>query len=60
MGRRIDDEMLEAFAVVAEPPDVAAAIIQRYGGLFTRLHLYVKTTLDDETMRTIVAGLKGS
>jgi len=37
MGRRIDDELLDAFAVVGEPHEVAAKIKQRYGGLFDRL-----------------------
>ena len=37
MGRRIDDELLDAFAVVAEPHEVAAKIKQRYGGIFDRM-----------------------
>ena len=37
MGRRIDDEVLDAFAVVAEPHEVAAKIKQRYGGIFDRV-----------------------
>jgi len=37
MGRRIDDEVLHAFAVVGEPHEIAAKISQRYGGLFDRL-----------------------
>jgi probable F420-dependent oxidoreductase len=46
MGALIDDEVLNAFAVVAEPDKVAAQILARYGDLFTRLHLYLKTELD--------------
>ncbi len=37
MGTLIDDEMLDAFAIVAEPGDVADRILQRYGGLIDRL-----------------------
>src|SRR5262245_5898345 len=37
MGRRIDDEVLDAFAIVAEPHEVAAKIKQRYGTIFDRL-----------------------
>jgi alkanesulfonate monooxygenase SsuD/methylene tetrahydromethanopterin reductase-like flavin-dependent oxidoreductase (luciferase family) len=37
MGRRIDDEVLDAFAVVGEPHEIAAKIEQRYGGIFDRL-----------------------
>jgi probable F420-dependent oxidoreductase len=31
MGERIDDEMLDAFAIVAEPEDVGARLAERYG-----------------------------
>jgi probable F420-dependent oxidoreductase len=37
MGRRIDDELLDAFAVVGEPHEIAARIGRRYGGLFDRV-----------------------
>lgn len=39
MGEVIDDDMLQAFAVVADPPDVASAISERYGSLLTRVAL---------------------
>src|SRR3954469_1850929 len=53
-GGLIDDEMLNAFAVVAEPEDVAAEVLKRYGEVFTRLHLYLKTELD----REVVSGIR--
>jgi probable F420-dependent oxidoreductase len=37
MGRRIDDELLGAIAVVGEPHEIAAKIAQRYRGLFDRV-----------------------
>jgi probable F420-dependent oxidoreductase len=37
----ISDEMLGAFATVAEPGDLPAALIARYGGLVDRLTLYI-------------------
>jgi len=37
MGERIDDEILETFAVVAEPAGVASALAERWGGLVDRL-----------------------
>lgn len=37
MGRRIPDEVLEEFAVVAEPAQVAPALLARFGGLIDRL-----------------------
>jgi len=37
MGNRITDEILEEFAVVAEPPKLATALSARFGGLIDRL-----------------------
>jgi probable F420-dependent oxidoreductase len=53
MGALIDDEMLQAFAVVAEPDKVAAEVLTRYGDVFTRMHLYLKTELDRDVARGI-------
>ena len=50
MGAVIDDDVLNTFAVVAEPDDVAAEVLRRYGGIFTRLHLYLKTPLDRDVV----------
>jgi hypothetical protein len=44
--------------VVGEPDEVAGRVLQRYGDIFTRLHLYLKAPLDDRTMHTIVSDLK--
>ncbi|MEE1564151.1 MAG: LLM class flavin-dependent oxidoreductase, partial [Acidimicrobiales bacterium] len=40
MGELIDDEMLDAFAVVAEPDSVAAGILDRYGDCVDRMTFY--------------------
>jgi hypothetical protein len=40
MPRRIDDAMLDAFAVVAPPDDLPAAIRSRCAGLVHRVSLY--------------------
>ena len=37
MGEEITDEILEAFAVVAEPSQVAGALKARWGGLVDRV-----------------------
>jgi probable F420-dependent oxidoreductase len=57
MAGLIDDEVLNTFAIVAEAGDVAAAVKQRYGDLFTRLHLYLRPALDPATVQPIVAQL---
>jgi probable F420-dependent oxidoreductase len=40
MGELINDEILEAFAVVSAPEDVPDALVSRYQGLADRLTLY--------------------
>ena len=40
MGDLITDEILDAFAVVAEPDDVAAGLLERFGGPVDRLSFY--------------------
>ncbi len=40
MGDVIDDGMLDAFAIVADPPDVPARITERFAGALDRLQFY--------------------
>jgi probable F420-dependent oxidoreductase len=40
MGELIDDEVLDAFAVVAEPAEVPAKILQRFSGVVDRISFY--------------------
>jgi probable F420-dependent oxidoreductase len=40
MGDLIDDEMLDAFAIVAEPDRVGAAITERFGDIVDRFNFY--------------------
>ena len=40
MGRRVTDDVLDAFAVVAAPSDVPRQLLARYGDIFTRTGFY--------------------
>ena len=40
MGQLIDDEVLHAFAVVAEPAQLGAAVLDRFGGVVDRFTFY--------------------
>jgi probable F420-dependent oxidoreductase len=40
MGELITDDILEAFAVIAEPDDVGDALLARFGGLADRVSFY--------------------
>ncbi|WP_372349794.1 TIGR03617 family F420-dependent LLM class oxidoreductase [Streptomyces sp. KL116D] len=48
MGTLIDDDVLNAFAVVAEPDRVASEIDRRYGSLVDRLSFYTTYEIDQE------------
>jgi probable F420-dependent oxidoreductase len=56
----VTDEMLETFAVVAPPDDVAPALLERYGDLLDRITLSMSHQPDPEVTATIVAGLAGA
>jgi probable F420-dependent oxidoreductase len=58
MGELITDQMLDAFAVVAAPDDVAPELLRRYGDLVDRISLYARYPLDSDVATTIVAGLR--
>ncbi|MFI5046461.1 MAG: LLM class F420-dependent oxidoreductase [Acidimicrobiia bacterium] len=60
MGELVTDEILDAFAVVAEPDDVATRLLARFGGLVDRLSFYMPYTDDRDANRAIVASLRGA
>jgi len=58
MGGLIDDDVLRAFAVVAEPAGVAAEIQSRFGGLIDRVSFYSPYETGADTWDLILQGLK--
>ncbi|MTV25715.1 TIGR03617 family F420-dependent LLM class oxidoreductase [Nitriliruptoraceae bacterium ZYF776] len=57
MSALIDDEVLDTFAVVAEPDRVGAAIRDRYGDHVDRVSLNTSFTFDDDGWRRLVTEL---
>jgi probable F420-dependent oxidoreductase len=51
MGERISDEMLEEFAIVAEPDKVAGALGARFGGIVDRVVCSVPFASDVERLK---------
>jgi probable F420-dependent oxidoreductase len=58
MGTVIDDDVLNAFAVVAEPGEVAAELLRRYGDIMTRMTLYMPYAVDPGVTAQIAADLR--
>ncbi|MDG2051832.1 MAG: LLM class F420-dependent oxidoreductase, partial [Myxococcota bacterium] len=48
MGERITDEILEEFAIVAQPHDVARALKARFGGIVDRTTCTFPHASDEE------------
>jgi probable F420-dependent oxidoreductase len=60
MPALIDDEVLEAFAVVADPTEVGAAIVARYGHLVDRVSLSTTYPFDDTTFERVATDLRAA
>jgi len=60
MGSLIDDEVLETFAVVAEPDRVAQAILARFAGLVDRFMLTVPRRDDLEAWAPVTESLNAA
>lgn len=53
MGTLIDDEMLDAFAIVAEPDDVANRLVERFGGTIDRVASTFRFVSDAQQKSTL-------
>jgi probable F420-dependent oxidoreductase len=60
MGESLDDEVLEAFAVVAEPEKAASEVRRRYSGSIDRLSFYMPYSSDRSVTETILNGLRAA
>jgi len=59
MGTLITDDVLDAFAVVAEPDQIAQAIVKRYGGIVDRTSL-AYTQFDKKRLPEILSTLRAA
>ena len=57
MGDLIDDDVLNTFAVVAEPEGVASELGKRYGDVIGRISFYVPYASDPDRWRAVMAEL---
>ena len=54
MGSLIDDDILETFAVVAEPAQVAVKLGERYGDIVDRISFYAPYESDPDTWLPVI------
>jgi len=58
MGSVVDDDMLHALAVVAQPAEMADALVHRFGGLVDRLGFYTPYPTDPELWNEIASEIR--
>jgi hypothetical protein len=58
MPALISDEVLDAFAVVAEPDQVVAEVDRRFGDLFDRISLSLPYPLDEGVLDQLAADVR--
>jgi hypothetical protein len=58
MGDLVTDDMLETFAIVAAPGDVAAGIADRWGGTVDRIAFDAPYEHDTTLWPSVIADLK--
>jgi probable F420-dependent oxidoreductase len=60
MGTLIDDEMLNTFAVVGEPEQIAPELKRRYGDVISRISFYAPYKNDPDRWRGVLDALKAA
>ncbi|MCH5675563.1 TIGR03617 family F420-dependent LLM class oxidoreductase [Streptomyces gilvus] len=60
MGDAIDDEVLNTFAVVGAPEEIAPVLLERFGDLVDRVQFYAPYTHETDLWTPVIAGLQES
>jgi hypothetical protein len=58
MGQMITDEMLETFAIICPPDQVASRVKERFGGLVDRFSFYQGLPLPEAQLTEVIAALQ--
>lgn len=60
MGALVTDEMLNAFAVIGTPAEVASTMAERFGSVATRLSFYLVRPVAEPVMAELLAAVRGT
>jgi probable F420-dependent oxidoreductase len=60
MGTLVDDEILNTFAVVGEPEQIAPELSRRYGDVIQRISFYAPYASDPERWRGVMEALRAA
>jgi probable F420-dependent oxidoreductase len=60
MAELIDDDVVDAFAVVGSPQDIPATLLARYGDMVTRISFYSPYRMDHRWVQEMLAAFRAS
>jgi probable F420-dependent oxidoreductase len=60
MADLVDDDVVDAFAVVGEPDEIPGKLLARFGDLFDRVSFYAPLSRDDDAVRAVVSSLQAA
>ncbi len=60
MGELINDDVMDAFSIIAPAQDVGGVVERRFGDVISRFSIYAPYALDDEARRAIIASVRAS
>jgi alkanesulfonate monooxygenase SsuD/methylene tetrahydromethanopterin reductase-like flavin-dependent oxidoreductase (luciferase family) len=60
MAKLVDDDMVDAFAVVGEPDDIPDRLVARFGDLFDRVSFYAPLSQDEDALRAVISRLQAA
>ncbi len=60
MGNLINDEILNTFAVVAQPEQIAPELLRRYGDVIQRISFYAPYAMDPDRWRQVLTALQAA
>ena len=60
MGNLITDDILNTFAVVGSPEQIAPELLRRYGDVIQRISFYAPYKSDPDRWRSVLAALQAS
>ncbi|MCU1460171.1 MAG: putative F420-dependent oxidoreductase, family [Acidimicrobiales bacterium] len=60
MGRRIDDDVLQAFAIRGEPEEIPKLMLSRYGDVMDRVSFYAPYKSDPERWAAVMDGFRSA
>jgi hypothetical protein len=58
MGNLITDDILNTFAVVGDPEQIAPELLRRYGDVIQRISFYAPYKTDPDRWRGVLAALQ--